>query len=50
MVAGKTTNDMSNGAGKYQQMNMAFQRKDATGGGKNNGRSQNGMFINPPTL
>lgn len=45
MVAGKKSNDMSNGAAKYQQQNMSFQRKDITGGGKSDGRSQNGTSI-----
>ncbi|RDL39101.1 Uncharacterized protein BP5553_03441 [Venustampulla echinocandica] len=43
----KKLNDMSNGSTKYQQSNMAFQRKDvslARGGsvGKSEGRAQNG--------
>lgn len=51
MVAGKKSNDMSNGAAKYQQQNMSFQRKDITGGGKSDGRSQNGtLILNTPAL
>jgi hypothetical protein len=47
MVQGKKVNEMSNGTTKYQQSNMAFQRKDladARGGsvGKHDGKPQNG--------